>query len=156
MLAGELPEADPESAHHVADARRELALAIEELRDVAHGIYPSILADEGLAAALEGLAEGATVPVSVQGVPVDRLDPTVEAAAYAVVAEATATGTGAVRVTGGVGDGTLVLTVSGPELPEETLIELGDRIGAADGRLDVRPDAAAGRLILRAELPCAS
>ena len=54
---------------------------------MAHGIYPSVLADEGLAAAIEGLVEGATVAVEVGPIDVDPLDASVGEAAYAVVSD---------------------------------------------------------------------
>jgi signal transduction histidine kinase len=154
LLASDLVDDEPAAA--VGAAERELRLAIEDLRDVAHGIYPSILADEGLAAALEGLAEGSTVPLSVVGVPLDRLDPAIEAAGYAVVAEALAASRSPVRVHGRREAADLVLTVSTDALPDDALVELHDRIGAADGRMDVSRDAQPGRVVLSVVLPCVS
>jgi signal transduction histidine kinase len=71
----------------VAQAREEAMLAVQELRELARGIHPAVLSDRGLAAALEALAGRAPIPVTVSGVPEDRLPPPVEAAAYFVVAE---------------------------------------------------------------------
>ena len=86
----------------VEAARREIGLAIDELRDVAHGIYPSILADEGLVAAIEGLAEGSTRAGLVRWTRHrPRSIPGVEAAAYAVVAGVVGRGVGPVRVAAG-------------------------------------------------------
>ena len=48
---------------------RELRLAIDELRELAHGIYPAVLTDEGLAAAVEALAERSAIPVSHRRLP---------------------------------------------------------------------------------------
>ena len=69
----------------------ELREALADLREVAHGIYPIELA-EGLAAGAAVLAEGTPIPVDIRAMPVERLDPRVEAAAYFAIAEATLRG----------------------------------------------------------------
>ena len=155
LLAGQV-EGNQRAVGALSAAAQEIGLAIDDLRDVAHGIYPSILADEGLAAALEGLAEAATVPLLVDGVPSGRLLPAVEAAAYAVVAESLAGSRSSVRVDGRRESDDLVLTVVADVLPDDVLVDLSDRIGAADGRFDVRPEPESNRLVLTAVLPCAS
>ncbi|HEY8754867.1 MAG TPA: sensor histidine kinase [Candidatus Dormibacteraeota bacterium] len=62
--------------------------ALETLRDLARGIYPPLLADRGLAAALESQARKATVPVTVDGDGIGRYSQDVEAAVYFSVLEA--------------------------------------------------------------------
>lgn len=80
---------DPESAAGLVDeAHRSAKEAIVEMRHVARGIVPPILADRGLEAALPALAARSAVPVSVDVRDVGRLDPTTEAIAYFVVSEA--------------------------------------------------------------------
>ena len=82
-------DSDVDSARHLlADARRELALALDELRELARGIHPAILSDRGLGPALETLAARTPLPVHVAALPEARLPEVVEAAAYFVVAEA--------------------------------------------------------------------
>jgi PAS domain S-box-containing protein len=71
----------------VADALAELRLAMDELRDLASGLLPSVLTHRGLGAAIEALTARAPLPVGAS-VPDDRYPETVEAAAYFVVAEA--------------------------------------------------------------------
>lgn len=66
----------------------ELRVAIRELRDIAHGIRPAVLTDQGLAPALAGLARQCAVPVSLDVHVPKRLDPSVEATAYYIVSEA--------------------------------------------------------------------
>jgi signal transduction histidine kinase len=56
--------------------------ALEDLRDLARGIYPPLLADQGLAAALEAQARRSPVPVTVEADGVGRYAPEVEAAVY--------------------------------------------------------------------------
>ena len=72
----------------VAAARQELELAMDELRELAHGVHPSELTQRGFGGALAGLAERSTVPMTLLEVPAVRLDPAAEATAYYVVAEA--------------------------------------------------------------------
>ena len=80
---------DPDSAAQLVDeAHRSAKEAIVEMRHVARGIVPPILADRGLEAALPALAARSTVPVSVDVRDVGRLDPTTEAITYFVVSEA--------------------------------------------------------------------
>jgi drug/metabolite transporter, DME family len=80
---------DPEAARHqLASARQELALALDELRDLARGIHPAVLRDRGLGPALDALAARAPVTVQVAALPGERLPEPVETAAYYLVAEA--------------------------------------------------------------------
>jgi signal transduction histidine kinase len=55
---------------------------LDDLRDLARGIYPPLLADQGLGAALEAQARRSTVPVVVDTDGVGRHEPEVEAAVY--------------------------------------------------------------------------
>ena len=82
-------ESDPATAAPlVARARQEAQAAVKELRELARGIHPALLADRGLTAALEALAGRAPFPVAVAGVPARRLPAAVEATAYFITAEA--------------------------------------------------------------------
>ena len=139
---------DGELVARLDEAEAELGKAITELRELAYGIHPAVLSDEGLAAAVEALAEDA--PVRIAGLPEERFSPAVETAAYLVVAQAVKTG--AVRVSAGRLDGALVVDVEVATEPEG-LLELEDRVGALDGRLGLER-AADGRVRIRAEIPC--
>jgi PAS domain S-box-containing protein len=88
-IAAGRAEDDPALRAMLDRAGDELALALEELRELARGLHPAILSDHGLRAAIETLADRAPVPVEVD-VTLDgaRLPETIEAAAYYVVAEA--------------------------------------------------------------------
>ena len=82
-------EKDPAAAGPlVARAREEATEAVKELRELARGIHPALLADRGLIAALEALAARAPFKVEISGVPEHRLPPAVEATAYFITAEA--------------------------------------------------------------------
>jgi signal transduction histidine kinase len=72
----------------LAELRADAAGAVEDLRDLARGIYPPLLASAGLAAALAAQATKATVPTSVTAGGVGRYPQEVEAAVYFCVLEA--------------------------------------------------------------------
>jgi signal transduction histidine kinase len=81
-------DGDPEAVRDLEAARSELDRALDELRELARGIHPSVLSDRGLDAAVEGLAQRAPLPVDVAGTTGERLPAPIESAAYFVVAEA--------------------------------------------------------------------
>jgi signal transduction histidine kinase len=157
LLRSQLPsDAAPEPVAALAEADSELDRAISELRELAHGIFPTVLADAGLAVAVRALAEEGRVPIQIGGLPVDRFSPAVETAAYTVVAEAARVATSTVVVQGERRDNALVIAV---ETQDEgralDRVALEDRLGALDGslRLDHGEN---GRVTIRAELPCGS
>ena len=95
MLAGQLSSARdkasrrPEVAPLLFDeAEKNLLVAIDQLRELAHGIHPTILTDLGLGEAIRSLTAGSPVPIQLVELPSERLDPSAEATAYYVVAEA--------------------------------------------------------------------
>ncbi|MEA2256744.1 MAG: hypothetical protein QOG35_2789 [Solirubrobacteraceae bacterium] len=157
---------DGERAMTLLDAARdELALALEELRELARGIHPAVLTDRGLEAAVAALAERAPLPVTLHEMPPERLPAPVEAAAYFVVAEALTNvvkyadaSTAGVRIARD--DGYAVVEVrddgvGGADPAGGTgLRGLADRLAALDGRLEVDSPPGAGTVV-RARVPCA-
>jgi signal transduction histidine kinase len=88
-LAEMFTERDPARARAtLAELKTDTDEALETLRDLARGIYPPLLADRGLVAALESQARKATVPVAVETDGVDRYPKEIEAAVYFCVLEA--------------------------------------------------------------------
>lgn len=69
-------------------AEHELQQAIDELRELAHGVLPPVLVKHGLARALREMASHAAFPIDLVELPQVRVDPTAEATAYFVVSEA--------------------------------------------------------------------
>jgi signal transduction histidine kinase len=150
------PAADPGQSSRIDQAEDELRVALGELRELAHGIFPAVLADEGLAAAVEALAEDATVPIRITALPEGRLKPVVETAAYVVVAEVVRHSSGSTVTIGATRrDGQLVVEIERDGDPPDDLIDLQDRVGALDGRLEVLHEPG-GRVRIRAEVPCES
>jgi signal transduction histidine kinase len=146
----------PSRAARLAKADREVLAALADLRDVAHGIYPAELADEGLAVGLAVLAEEAAIPIDILAVPDERLDSRVEAAAYFVITEATRqTGVLRASVSARLVDGRLVVQVDAEGPQPGRLVELEDRVGALDGTVGAS-SLPNGRVRLHAEIPCAS
>jgi signal transduction histidine kinase len=88
-LARRLIEPDAPKAAATFDALQQAATdALENLRDLARGIYPPLLADQGLVAALEAQARKAALPVEIEGEGVGRYPQEVEAAVYFCCLEA--------------------------------------------------------------------
>ena len=153
----------PEVAALVRGAREDAGAAIAELRDLARGIAPPILADRGLAAAIEAVGRRSAIPVTVQADPGLRLLPVVETAAYFVVAESLTNvakhggGAGA-RVHARLEEDRLVVEIAddgpgGADPAGGGLTGLRRRVEALDGTLTVTSPAGDGTTI-RAELPC--
>jgi signal transduction histidine kinase len=151
------------AARELAGARSELDAALEELRELARGIHPSILTDRGLEAALEALAGRATAPVSLELDGCDELPLSVQTTAYFVVAEALTNASKhadsdriEVRVT--AGEGRALVEVrddgSGGVDPERGsgLSGLVDRVSALGGTLEIHSPEGAGTTI-RARVP---
>jgi signal transduction histidine kinase len=170
--AEERLEDQPEVAELVRQARGEAGAAIKELRDLARGIAPPVLADRGLVAAVESLGQRSAVPVAVEAHVSRRLPPVVETAAYFVVAEAlTNVGkhapSASARVTLAERGEMLVVEVAddGPGGAAESgeraaggstgLAGLRNRVEALDGELRVTSPDGVGTAV-RAELPCGS
>jgi signal transduction histidine kinase len=82
-LAESLVERDPARARSMlAHIQAETQDALENLRDLARGIYPPLLADKGLGASLEAQARKAALPIDVQASDVGRHPQDVESAVY--------------------------------------------------------------------------
>ena len=166
-LAREKLATDPEAvAALVEEAHAEAKLALAELRDLARGIHPAILADRGLDAALSALLRRTHLPVSIVVTLPRRPPPVVESAAYFVVAEALANVTrhaAATRATVAIAeaDDAVVVEVTddgvgGADAAKGTgLAGLQERIAALGGRLTILSPAG-GTTSIRAEIPCVS
>jgi signal transduction histidine kinase len=155
-------EEDSAIAARLNEAISELELTLDELRELAHGIHAVSLTDEGLAAALESLAERSVIGLELNRLPEGRFAPAVEAAAYLVVAGAVKgvelCSGGGVRVAASRQGELLVFQVTADGWNDEDaeretrLLELGDRVGALNGRFEVQ--LADGRTELVVALPC--
>jgi signal transduction histidine kinase len=143
-------------AARLDEACAHLRAALGDLRELAAGIFPAVLPEEGLAAALEAFSEGSEATVRLGELTRERFAPDVEAAAYFVIAEAVRRGAGRspIIVDAVRREGRLEVAVDGlGDLPD--VVDLSDRVGALDGVLaHERP--APGRSTIRVVIPCAS
>ncbi len=150
----------------LAELRQDAAGAVADLRDLARGIYPPLLAGEGLTAALEAQARKAPVPTSLAADGVGRYPQDVEAAVYFCVLEALQN----VAKYAGASRAEVRLAASGRDLEFEVtddgagfdpggkaygtgLQGMADRLHAHGGSLDVRSAPGAGTTI-HGRLPC--
>jgi signal transduction histidine kinase len=135
----------------LAASSEEAQRILEELRDVAHGIYPAILTEAGLGPALLTLADTAPLPVEIEAVPDERFAEAVERSVYVVVSgavEAAArAGVDHAAVTVERDGDALVVGVSQADTAPSA--HLADRVGALGGHVSVEGG------MLRAEIPCA-
>jgi len=149
----------------VEDARAQLLSALSELREMARGIHPAILTEEGLEAALAFLAERSPLPVHVDVCFEHRLAQDVEATAYFVVSEALTNAAkhsqaSHVTVTSHLHDGRLTIEVAdngsgGADSHWASGLQgLTDRLVTLNGTLTVHSPPGGGTR-LRAEIPCA-
>ena len=126
----------------------ELQHAVDALRDIAHGLHPAVLSDDGLAGALEALAERGHWPMTFRGIPDHRLPLAIEHVAYRAVADTSRLGP--VEVIGRSAGDRFVLDIAAAVAPP-AVVELEDRVGAVDGSITVTPDGGGCRVHL--ELP---
>jgi signal transduction histidine kinase len=160
-LAGGLLDHDTEKVRGMlTQLQTDTNVALEDLRDLARGIYPPLLADRGLASALESQARKAPFPVEVQAQGIGRHEQEVEAAAYFSCLEALqnvgkyANASRAV-VTLSDGDGHLRFEVTDDGAgfdPSHVgygtgLQGIADRLGALAGTLSVTSSVGAGTTV---------
>ncbi len=139
-------------------AQAELQRAIDELRDLVHGIRPPALRRFGLVGAIELAAARSIIPVELGDLPRERLDETAETTAYYVAMEGIANAqrysrASMIRVTARLSPGRLVLDVAdngvggAVEQDELGLQGLRDRVEATGGRFTVRSGPDTGTVI---------
>ena len=154
---------DPEVAARLVRAREEIGVSLAELRDVARGLHPAALTQQGLAVSLRSMTGRSAVPVALTVELDGRLPEQVEIACYYVVSEclanvgkharATQVSVSVVRSPAGVVVEVVDDGIGGADIASGSgLLGLMDRVQALGGRLDVEP-APGGGTAVRAELP---
>jgi len=160
-LARELTGRDPgKAAEMLTQIDAEIQTALDDLRDLARGIYPPLLIDEGLGAALDAQARRSAVPTTVRADGLGRYAPEVEAAVYfsclealqnvAKYAEASSA-----RVVLAQSNGHLTFEVvddgrgfdPAAERTGTGLQGIADRLGALHGEVTIRSEPGAGTRI---------
>ena len=150
----------------LAAVRQEVQRAHAELRDLAHGVYPSVLTQHGLAAAIEAAADRSPTPGRLDIGAVGRLPADREAAVYFCLLEAlhnadkyaqastveirlrrTGDGDAAVVVFEVVDDGVGFDVVAARLDGGQGLTNLADRLGAVSGTLEIESSGGAGTTV---------
>ena len=158
--AAEAPDTAPAA---LAEAKRELVVALDELSELAHGIHPSQVTDQGLAAALRGLAAASALTIRLRDLPTRRSDTTAEVTAYFLIAEAITNArkharAGAVDVWVAAADGVLRVEIAddgvggASERAGSGIQGLRDRVEAIGGTFRIESPPGRGTRIV-AELP---
>jgi signal transduction histidine kinase len=166
MLGLAASDGDASSSPVLLRAQDEVEEAIAELRELARGIHPTLLREEGLEAAVRALARRTPLPVEVEASVGKRLPDAIELAAYFLVSEALtnvvkhasashatvrlvrgSTTLGVVVVDDGVGGARARL--------DSGLAGLQDRLEALEAKLVVESEPGGGTTI-HAEIPCGS
>ena len=160
-LAESMVQKDPERLPPMlAELQAQTGEALQNLRDLARGIYPPLLAAKGLVAALESQARRAAIPVSVEPDGVGRFSQDVEAAVYFCSLEALQNASkyadaAAVRIELRSSDGTLSFAVTDDGRgfdPATTprgsgLTNMADRLAALGGSIELRSSPGVGTTV---------
>ena len=164
LLERKLPAGVADVQPLVQETRQALAVALEELRELTHGINPPLLVERGLPAALEELCRRAALPTRLQTSIDRRLSDQLESAAYFVASEALANAAkhshgSEVRVTAADEDRRLVIEIADDGIGGAItsggsgLRGLADRVEALGGSFTISSPPGRGTT-LRAEIPC--
>ena len=157
-LARDLTARDPaEAAEMLTQIDAEIQTALDDLRDLARGIYPPLLIDEGLGAALDAQARRSPVPTTIRADGLGRYAPEVEAAVYFSCLEALQN----VAKYAEASSATVILAQSNGHLTFEVVDDgrgfdpaaertgtglqgIADRLGALHGEVTIRSEPGAG------------
>jgi signal transduction histidine kinase len=165
LLESKLPAQEGEARPLLRETRAALTLALEELRELTHGISPPLLVERGLAVALDELCRRASLPTHLRLELDRRLPDLVESAAYFVASEALTNAAkhshaSEVRLVASCASGALIVEVADDGIGGagttggSGLRGLADRVEALGGRFTVSSPPGRGTT-LRAEIPCA-
>jgi signal transduction histidine kinase len=164
LLESKLPAQATAAKPLVSETRAALALALEELRELTHGINPPLLTERGLPAALDELCRRAALPAHLDLALDRRLPDQIESAAYFLASEALTNAAkhshaSEVRVRASYQSQQLIVEVADDGIGGAAttggsgLRGLADRVEALGGRFTVSSPPGRGTT-LRAEIPC--
>ncbi len=159
LLRNRISETDV--AAELDEISDDATAAVEELRGLAHGIYPTVLRERGLADGLSVAAASSPLQVQIVDGGIGRCDPTIEAAIYfcslEAIQNATKHGGRGTRVTVTLGrrDGAIEVDIADDGIGFQIgtkgdgigLLSMRDRIAAVGGELDVRSQPGTGTTV---------
>lgn len=146
------PALSPDERTALDECRAEARSALDDLRDLSHGLYPPLLATSGLPPALHALARATPVDIVIEGDWGPRPPREVERACYLVVADLARRSTGTLQVSGVHSSGpqlSFTMTVTGSSCPPERVLE--QRVAALGGSI-AHPVGGPG--VIEVVLPC--
>ncbi len=149
-LAEAAVDEDPDAAKaQLVEMRGEVQQTIQHLRDLAHELYPPLLADRGLAEALRSAASRAAEPVDLTATPENgrRYVAELEAAAYFCVLAAIEAADGPIELAVIESTTQLRIEVRGRLHEGPGLLEIADRVDTLGGDLEVEPQPEGLRLV---------
>jgi signal transduction histidine kinase len=156
-IGREIPRTAPRALELLDTADEELQVAIDELRELAHGLHPAAVATFGLSSAISDIAARSPVPIDRTGVSSERFSDHVEATAYYVIAEAVTNAQRHARAkaiairTGVVGTSLQIAVqddgIGGAREDGSGLQGLRDRVEAAGGAFQVKSPPRGGTLV---------
>jgi signal transduction histidine kinase len=152
---------DSELSRRIDEIRAEAAEAVDELRALAHGIYPSALRDGGLADGLRSLAMRASIPVSVSDEGIGRCPGAIEANVYFCALEAVQNASkhagprARVTITLRRHQGAIRFDIADDGVGMDAsaksdcfgLVSMRDRIGAVGGELEISSSSGRGTIV---------
>lgn len=168
QLASETAGTESAQRHLLQALAEDVDTALEEVRSLAHGMYPPLLADRGLEEALRAVARAAALPASVHAKGLRRYSPTIESAVYFCCVEALqnaakhASGASAAWITIQEANDLLRFVVEddGPGFVEGSppgvgLTNMLDRLAAVGGELTIGRRGEGSGACVRGEIPLA-
>jgi signal transduction histidine kinase len=159
-----LAYADPSTSARLETAESQVRNALGQLRRLAHGIFPSVLTDEGLAAALEELVAASDVPTTLDVLTRDDVGMETAMAAYATVSavldsiEHPSPNTRVVILVDRDGEALSVsaeVTADVGAVVARDFVDVADRVGALGGRFTTA-ETETGTTVVTAVIPCGS
>jgi signal transduction histidine kinase len=148
MLQLATDSVDQQIAAQLPAAEAELRAATVELRELAHGIHPAALSEEGLAPAVRALADRVPLAIDALELPSSRPSPAVETAAYYLVDEVARSSESA-RLALRTDTAALAIELVADGVPAGALSHIRDRIAALDGELVVEEGRVSARIPCR-------
>lgn len=150
-IVGALETSPQQAAAALEQLTQQATGILEALRDLARGIYPPLLGEQGLAAALRAQAARIAVPIDVVADGIGRYPAEVESAVYFACLEALRSVRRPSRIRLDTENGGLCFTITALELAPERLQDIEDRIEALDGQVVIRDGS-----VLTASIPALS
>ncbi len=146
MVPKALAQRPEEAVETLERLTQQASATLEELRDLARGVYPPLLREHGLRAALEAQTTKIGKPITIESDGLGRYSSEVEAAVYFCCLEAINRAIGPARIRIAAGDARLDFSIYGAQLHRNVVQQLEDRVQALGGQLTAEDETLAGSI----------